>query len=191
MNSRNDKQEELIRRLEDIRRQRTTIQTERTETNDNQGMRRNEQAGESTRQNRNKQRRLSSRPRTQTKNARGERQNTPHAPSARQSSQTKNVHNQRRNTPHAPSDRRDPGQHSLETYSIGHHKDAIADSRYIAQTKISDKIKADDLTNQKAKSIKNNANPLLHQLSDKKSLRQAIILNEVLSKPIALRRHSR
>lgn len=194
MNSRNDKQEELIRRLEDIRRQRTTIQTERTETNDNQGMRRNEQAGESTRQNRNKQRRPSSRPRTQTKNARGERKNTPHAPSARQSSQssqTKNIHNQRRNMPHAPSDRRDPGQHSLETYSIGHYKDEIADSRYIAQTKISDKIKADDLTNQKVKSIKNNANPLLHQLSDKKNLRQAIILNEVLSKPIALRRHSR
>ena len=191
MNSRNDKQEELIRRLEDIRRQRPTIQTERTETNDNQGMRRNEQAGESTRQNRNKQRRPSNRPRTQTKNARGERQNTPHAPSARQSSQTKNIHNQRRNMPHAPSDRRDPGQHSLETYSIGHYKDEIADSRYIAQTKISDKIKADDLTNQKVKSIKNNANPLLHQLSDKKSLRQAIILNEVLSKPVALRRHSR
>ena len=191
MNSRHDKQEELIRRLEAIRSQRTTIQTEPTETSGDQQMRRNEQAQESTRQNRNKQRQSSSRPRTQTKNARGERRNTPHAPSARQSSQTKNTHNQRRNTTPAPSTRRDPGQHSQETYSIGHYKDEIADSRYIAQTQISDAIKADDLTSQKVKPRKNHANPLLNQLSDKESIRQEIILNEVLSKTIALRRHFR
>lgn len=191
MNSRNDKQEELIRRLEDIRRQRTTIQTERPESSDNQQRRRNEQAGQSTRQNRNKQPKPSSRPRTQTINDRGVRQNTPHGPSARQGTETKSAGSQRRNTTHGPSTRPDPGQYSQEGYSIDHHKDGIANSRRIAQTEISDKIKTADLTNQKIKQNKNHANPLLGQLSDKESIRQAIILNEVLSKPIALRRHFR
>ena len=191
MNSRNDKQEELIRRLEDIRRQRTTIQTERPESSDNQQRRRNEQAGQSTRPNRNKQPKPASRPRTQTINARGERQNTPHAPSARQGTQTKNVQRERQSTTHGPSTRPDPGQYSQEGYSIGPHKDGIDDSRYIAQTEISEKIKTADLTKQKIKQNKNHANPLLGQLSDKKSIRQALILNEVLSKPIALKRHSR
>lgn len=163
MNSRNQKQEELIRRLDDIRRQRTAMQPE---TPVEQQSRRNERTGELTRRKRNNQ----PKPTTQQK---------------RQTSSDRN-----RNTQRTPVSVDDPGRHSQEM-RIREHQSSVElyeEARRMRQAKIHEKVQARE---KKVSSSKTKSNTLIDKLSNKDSLRQAIILNEVLSKPIALRRHSR
>ncbi len=170
MNSRNQKQEELIRRLEDIRRQRTSMQTKQNETTIEQPARRNEHAGEMIRRNRNKQ------PRQTT----------------RQKRQTISDHSRGRNTKPATVTAYEEMEHySQEMHSSEHKAPNEVYANRVMEANKRDELRAQSLKAKKRKAKKKQSNPLIGQLSNKESVRQAIILNEVLSKPIALRHHSR
>lgn len=168
MNSRNQKQEELIRRLETIRQQRTTIQTEQNEKQVATTKRRNEQTSHTARRKRNQ----------------GQQTNTP------QNRRDKTLQTSR--TKKNQSDSFDnPGQYSQEKRSSMQKSSNDFYTKRISEAKKREQLKAKQLADKKSKSKKNQPNSLIDKLSDKDSLRDAIILNEVLSKPIALRRHSR
>lgn len=168
MNSRNQKQEELIRRLEEIRRQRSTIQSETNEQKDESLSRMDRHNEETPRRNVNRQQRN------------------------RQSTQRNRMENQRRNTPNYDvSPRQEPAPYDYSNDTLGQSPSEPQYSDYKMQDEINDQIKGTDLTRKAVTPKKEHKNALLNQLSNKDSIRQAIILNEVLSKPIAMRRHSR
>lgn len=169
MNARNQKQEDLIRRLEEIRRQRSEIEAKQSQSTAEQPMRRSQQAGTPARQSRNRNRQQPT----------SSRRNNP-------STQTNNQ--RQKNEQPKPVMMDDPGQYSQETYRIGHHQDDQAEVRRIRQEQLQEKMRMDTIERKKNRNRKNRSNPLIDQLSDPKKLSQAIILNEIISKPVALRK---
>lgn len=158
----NRKQEELVKRLEEIRRKRNVQDTD-TQANDSLEGRSIEQQSEP--RNRNKQKRTTTKPkrRSSTKSRRNEPQKR-----NKQTEYTEQIPRQTEGV-------------SLESTSVG--------NRY------SPRPSRNQLSNKRAnaqyKSKKQNGSNLIEQLSDGNKLADAIILSEILSKPVALKKRYR
>lgn len=158
----NRKQEELVKRLEEIRRKRNVQDTD-TQANDSLEGRSLEQQSEP--RNRNKQKRTTTKPkrRSSTKSRRNEPQKR-----NKQTEYTEQIPRQTEGV-------------SLESTSVG--------NRY------SSRPNRNQLSNKRAnaqnKFKKQNGSNLIEQLSDGNKLADAIILSEILSKPVALKKRYR
>lgn len=160
----NRKQEELVKRLEEIRRKRNVQDTD-TQANDSLEGRSIEQQSEPRNRNQNKQKRTTTKPkrRSSTKSRRNEPQKR-----NKQTEYTEQIPRQTEGV-------------SLESTSVG--------NRYSSQPS------RNQLSNKRAnapnKSKKQNGSNLIEQLSDGNKLADAIILSEILSKPVALKKRYR
>lgn len=172
MNDRNnsaqsEKQKELMRRLEEIRRQRGTTTGRNSESNEARGQSTSRQTTQTSRRNEGQQQERPSRP----SQKRPQRQDNPYS----------------RKKP-------DGGMMTQTTYrqqSTIDERDPIASSDSLSDlSKIRDTSQTIESSIRKKPQSKT-ANNVVKQLSQGDSLAQAIILNEVLSKPIALRKKYR
>lgn len=175
---RNEKQQELIKRLEEIRSQRAAgeisnqsrKQVEELQYEEVTPRKRNKNAQRST-VSRQEQRRMNQ----------------------RSSSRRRQTSQPSTNRPLQPSSGVDGDKdkyYSAEDASLeGISLEGV--SQEMIRDEIHDQIRTDDLTQKKKKQQKDYSSSLLNQLSHGENLAQAIILNEVLSKPIALRYKNR